>query len=497
MGAPLTVIQSIVDADASQLSVTNRVRGTVLHEVLGQGVSLMTTKYLLQACKDNSYGGILAKTDELGRTILHCIVLHAIKALHCPGTTWTVFRELVMSHPAAVRSADCDGNTPLLLLLLHQDTYRQNSMSEAHIFRMVKLMVSVCPEAATLCRKVQRHWPTQNAEDGTVGDGVPTPLTYGMLYGRSEETIGLLLDASCRAGSDPCMTLVSSYHEVPLHMAVSLRSSVSLLKRLVEQGPEAMLVSDIHNLTPLDWLWIRHTLDWTSSTPMNPVSPSTRRYLQNNFSELHNQASREEKTQVSTVLQETLWQRMRLLLSATAIAACNEPVYKRGEPWSMIHAACFVQCPLAMVRLALRRQGTQLLQQRDLRMGRLPLHYAASRKGYAVRIPVGAMSEGVQDIAEPSAVLELLDHFPEAARVADTNGQLPLHVAIDTAASTDGSSNWNVIQALLSQYPASLDRRDGKSKLFPFMQAAIGRRASVEDTFLLLLENPTLVGSAI
>jgi hypothetical protein len=208
---------------------------------------------------------------------------------------------------------DCDGNTPLLLLLLNQGTYHQHSISEDHILRMVKLMITVCPSVVTLCRKVQRHWPSQNREDGTVGDGVQTPLTYAMLYGRSEEIIGLLLDSSSRVGSDSCITLVSGYREVPLHMAMSLRSSILLLKRLVERGSQAMMVSDIHNLTPLDWLWIRHRLDWCnpSSTPFYPVSLSTRRYLANNFSQLHDQAWREEATQVSTILQETLWQRMR------------------------------------------------------------------------------------------------------------------------------------------------------------------------------------------
>lgn len=492
-GAPLTVIQSIVEANPSQLSVVHRRRGSIMHESLGQGASLKVIRYFLKAARDHSAIEVFSMKDELGRTVLHCLVLHAINAIGCPGTCWNIFQTVVLASPVAVRTMDCDGNTPLLLLLLHQDTHRQNSMHEAQIHRMVKLMLAACPGAATVCRKVQRHWPSQRCEAGTVGDGVPTPLTYAMLYGRSEETIELLLDASKRVGSDAGMTLVSRYHEVPLHMAASLRSSVSLLKMLVQRSPHSALVPDIHHLTPLDWLWIRHALDWCSST-LNPVSPSTRRYLEADFSQLHERASREETTQVSTILLETLWQRLRLVVPAAAVAGCKEPRFKQGEPWPMMHAICLTHTPLAMVRLVLRREGKKVLKKRDLRMGRLPLHYAATRSGYSARVPVGAMSERFQEISEPPAVLEILRESPKAARVADANGQLPLHIAIDTSGSLD-KPHFESIQGLLSEYPDSLERRDGKTKLFPWMQASIAKGICVETAFSLLLKNPTLLSS--
>jgi hypothetical protein len=496
-GAPLTVIQALVDAVPSQVAVVHRIRGTVLHDVLGQG-ALVTFRFLLLAVVEHASKELLCNTDDLGRTALHCLILHAMRALQCQGTTWKVFRELVLLYPPAVGSMDCDGNTPLLLILLNQDTYRQNSITEAHILRMVKLMVTVCPLAVTFCRTAERSWPNHSREDGTTGDGVAIPLTYAMLYGRSEAIIGLLLDASRKVGCASCMVLVSGYREVPLHLAVSLRSSISLLKRLVVEAPQAMTVRDMHNLTPLDWLWIRHALDWCnpSSTPLHPVSPSTRRYLAQNFSQLHDQASREEATQISTILQETLWQRMRLVLPASAMTSCDEPKYKQGEPWSMTHAACFVKCPLAMVRLAIRREGVSILRKRDLRMGRMPLHYAASRTGYTARIPVGPMSERIQNISEPSPLSEILNLCPAVAHIADSKCQLPLHIAIDTARKS-GVCDWDAMKTLVAQYPDSLERRDGRTKLFPFMQAAVENQTCLDIIFLLLLDNPTLAGSAV
>ena len=492
MGAPLTVIQSLVDAVPSQVAVVHRIRGSVLHDALGHG-TFKTFTYILLAVKQHASEELLCYTDDLGRTALHCLILHAMRAFHCPGTTWKVFRELVLAYPPAVGSMDCDGNTPLLLILLNQDTFRQNSMSEGHILRMVKLMVTVCPQAVTLCRTAKRVWPNHCREDGTIGDGVATPLTYAMLYGRSEAIIGLLLDASRKVGSDSCMMLVSGYREVPLHMALSLRSSISLLRMLVEEAPQAMMVRDIHNLTPLEWLWIRHALDWCnpSSTPLHPVSPSTRRFLPHNFCQLHDQASREDATQISTILQETLFQRMRIVLPAFAAALCDEPKYKQGEPWSVTHAACFVKCPLSMVRLALRREGVNMLRKRDLRMGRMPLHYAASRTGYAARIPVGPMSESIQKISEPSPLTEILSLCPEVAHITDSKWQLPLHIAIDTARKS-GICDWEAMKSILAQYPDSLERRDGRTKLFPFMQAAVENQTCLDIIFLLLLDNPAL-----
>ena len=183
-----------------------------------------------------------------------------------------------------------------------------------------------------------------------------------------------------------------------------------------------------------------------------------------------------------------------LVLPASAMTACDEPMHKHGEPWSTTHAACFVNCPIAMVRLALRREGSTALKKRALRMSRLPLHYAATRSGYRAIIPVGPISEGIQNISEQSAVLEILKMCPQAAHITYSNGQLPLHIAIDMTGAP-GICDWNSIQGLLSQYPDSLECPDGKTKLFPFMHAAVGKQACVDAIFLLLLLNPALLSS--
>ena len=153
---------------------------------------------------------------------------------------------------------------------------------------------------------------------------------------------------------------------------------------------------------------------------------------------------------------------------------------------------------------------------RDLRAGRYPLHYAAGRVGYVATFPVG-ISCGVQVLRETSPIHDILPLFPEACRATDGAGQLPLHITIDAfkknraatelsppatqqqasprsaaACDADETEEDKVLQLLLSHYPAALNQRDGKTKLFPWQQAAVGSGARLTTMYQLLRANPTL-----
>lgn len=195
--------------------------------------------------------------------------------------------------------------------------------------------------------------------------------------------------------------------------------------------------------------------------------------------------------------------------------------------WSLLHAACYVPCPLAMVRLVLAhtKHASDLehygqredvlydpLRCRDLRAGRYPLYYAAGRVGYTATYPVG-FSCGIKVLREPSPVHDILPLFPAACRATDGAGQLPLHVTIDafqqhrattltmTSLSSSSSGTFDevndeedkVIQSLLSHNPSALDMRDGCTKLYPWQQAAVGTGARLTMIYQLLRFNPTLL----
>lgn len=517
-GAPIGAIRALIEANVHQLSVFHKFSGSILHEALKHRAPYNVLRYLLQAVihyervhhsHEKDYLSLLGRQDQQQRNVLHNMVVRAMREIENDGDRdgmWILFRSLLLAYPPAIPVMDADGNTPLVLALLIPgfDDSVHSDKDEAYVFRMVQLMVTTCPTAATIARKVKHtHWKQDEdeTEDSphTTGDGAPTPLTYAILYGRLEGTIRLLLEAHHNVGVNACLTLVSGYREVPLHLAATMRSPMTMLRDLLEFEPYAARVKDMHNLTPLDWVWIRHVVDWCSETETavtEDVMPSTRRYLSSHYAGWHDLTSVEMKTSDDTdgkeALLNSLLDRMHLLLPAAARAAAKEPEYTRGEQWSLLHSACAVSCPLAVVRLACQNDPSSL---NTLHAGHLPLHYAASRTGYRATVPVGVSRE-VRTMVEPSPAMEVASKFVQATRVVDAHFQLPLHIAIDTVKRTNDDEA-TVVTELLRLYPDSLERRDGKTMLYPFLQAAKGPNASLNMTFMLLHKHPTLVSSGV
>jgi hypothetical protein len=53
-----------------------------------------------------------------------------------------------------------------------------------------------------------------------------------------------------------------------------------------------------------------------------------------------------------------------------------------------------------------------------------------------------------------------------------------------------------VFQALLRHYPGALERRDGRTGLLPFQQAAMGRGSSTTFVYALLRASPTSISTS-
>ena len=314
--APIGAIQSLLKADANQVTIFHKFSGSILHEALKHQAPYNVLLILLQVVihqervcheDDNDYLSLLARQDALGRTVLHHVVLRAIQEIREDGDSsgmWVLFRSVLLAYPPAVQVMDMDGNTPLVMALFiptHVNTVHSEE-DEAYVLRMVQLMVATWPSAATIARNVKKQWKARGNEKmssapPTIGDGAPIPLSYAILYGRSESTIQVLLQAHRNVDISVGLTLVSGYREVPLHLATSLRSPVTLLRDLVENAPSALAVQDMFHLTPLDWMWIRHVVDWCSTEPpFVTIMPSTRRYLSPHFAGWHDRTSEEINT---------------------------------------------------------------------------------------------------------------------------------------------------------------------------------------------------------
>jgi ankyrin repeat protein len=570
--APLQVIDQLLRANIAQVGVTHSATGSVLHDALKFRASDEALELLVKAVihydttiKARKCECILGVFDELGRTPLHYMVDRILRALdrgERSRQSWNILRLMVEAYPDAISVIDADGTTPLVLLLLipkFSSSGGQGNDLEDEVYSMVQLMLSLDPKAVQVSRRLPRPWhyhfAYDNQEPFGQGDGVPSPLSCALLHGRTIKTIQILLEANRKIGVQSCRLVVTHYHEVPLHIVVSMRCAPNLLEKLVQEDSMALGISDIYGLKPLDWIWIRHTLDWCSaSDPFAPITVSRRRYIHNHFLNWYRKVSNQylgvdrlmdespntEVRETSKRLKSDLLWRMSIVLPEMASLKWNEckTVMETDNDhefaptsFSLLHAAAFVPCPLAVVKLACDTYFGDL-RSRDDRMGRLPLHYAAARGGYTARYPMGA-SCNLHNVEEVSPLQTVMARFPEASRVTDARGQLALHIAIDyvkaekarannkdnvdslkeeddvqgsSCSSTTSSSSAAALKltkqpghqeigALLHFYPESLYRRDGITMLYPFQQAAEGSNGDLELAFMLLRHDPSLVQS--
>jgi hypothetical protein len=563
--APRQVIENLLRADWNQVGVTHMARGSLLHEAFKHQVPDDCLHGLIEAAiqyervsryhrDDSDPFQLLGHKDEIGRTALHYMVDRAVRALDMGDGSrsyWSSLLLLAQAYPYAAQEMDADGNTPLILLLLTPKFVSDSGglELEAELFRIVQLLVSVCPEAVAVSRHLPQPWHYQRQIETTGtsfvhGDGVPTPLSCALLHGRSSDTIDILLNANRKLGCMTCRTIVTHYREVPLHIAVSMRAPCRLISKLLQEEREVIGVGDIYGLIPLDWMWIRHVYDWFSSPSgdnLAPVMVSRRRHLANNFLVWHGRVSRqylgievdlEESKNIQVRewtrrLKEDLFQRMTTMLPAMA-AHCYKNSTESDrmdegiddgiqERWTLLHAACFVSCPLSMVKVALQSSSQEIVRSLDSIHGRLPLHFAAGRGGgYTATFPIGVACS-LHVVQEPSPVELVLSSFPSACQERDGYNQLPLHIAIDAAKeirrrgsqhpstvhpwanrnqeeNCDKSASFDEdVELLLRHYPDGLECQDGVTKLYPFMQAAEGKGSSLNTVYTLLRRNPMLV----
>jgi len=263
------------------------------------------------------------------------------------------------------------------------------------------------------------------------------------------------------------------------------------------------------------------------------------------------------------------WAKVTSLLQAAGVALIKNADYaslglnsdREVESISLLHIACSAPCtPLAIVRICAGLYPEQL-KIRD-QSGKLPLHHVACRI-FDPREFRNLMNEGTTEVSgnqniggnddvstssssfaednvsnETAKILKvILNASPsQAARTYDAERRLPLHCAIDTfvkatalcdITSVEKCKNvmdeketllnqirqnaryyflMSLIQPIIQTFPGALGRKDGRTGLYPFMQAgatATGTSITANDdsdetsttsfVYSLLRENPSLV----
>ena len=122
-----------------------------------------------------------------------------------------------------------------------------------------------------------------------------------------------------------------------------------------------------------------------------------------------------------------------------------------------LHAVASLPVPIPGLVSCFLSQGPDLALQRD-NLGLLPLHHA---------ILAGGISPSDGNLDDTEAVIEkLLSARPEAAGLPDSEGVLPLALALHC------KLDFSVLMLIIKAMPEVLRRKDNASKLYPFMLAA-------------------------
>jgi hypothetical protein len=157
--------------------------------------------------------------------------------------------------------------------------------------------------------------------------------------------------------------------------------------------------------------------------------------------------------------------------------------------------------------------------------GRVPLHYAVATvsEGFVVSDEHAPPPPTILNTNhQKKRMTRILDDWvfacqslmlkdANAAKTSDTDGRLPLHLALmvasdvgiktptqpvcieDTSNERKQCARWIVVQKLVDCYPESVELRDPVTGLFPFQLAAASGQVPLESVYVLLRRSPNLV----
>jgi len=270
--------------------------------------------------------------------------------------------------------------------------------------------------------------------------------------------------------------------DTPLHNACRCGAPIEVLEILLRAYPDAVNQRDYEGMTPLVRLWVRYFVILGNDVIQNFKGPND----------------------MTGELGEA-WSKTELLLRC----AYHGPLPPEGTdlpPFSVVHAAAAVDCPRPVVRIATIIYPHQVMEQD--KEGCTPLMVAAKSPIYKVRdlSDAGYMLEDqihgdvtpdydniLEDedtSGQPSVIDILLEASTQAARIRDSSGRLPVHLALKTG------KRWNQgVKELIRCYPEGLHVPGPSTKLVPFQLAAWGTKTDLNTLFECVREHPSMLSS--
>ena len=279
--------------------------------------------------------------------------------------------------------------------------------------------------------------------------------------------------------------------DTPLHTACRCGAPVDVLELLLRWNSNVVHLRDYEGLTPLLRLWVRYYVILGSEAIEAVSAPE----------------------QVNGILSEA-WNKTQLLLKTAYHGLVDLPP---GIAFYPVHAAAAVDCPRAVLRIAILLYPEQVeLKDNE---GNTPLSvainapiykvYDLSEDGYDMdRMYEYSDDEPEQDknnneafqsqqevtnvVNCPSVIEVILEKNSHLAKITNNEGRLPLCQAI-----LKGKSWKDGLKAIRDAYPDALSLQDNTTRLFPFMLAAASDVMNPNDNcidtiYRLLKANPEL-----
>mmetsp|Transcript_25809 Transcript_25809/g.40020 ORF Transcript_25809/g.40020 Transcript_25809/m.40020 type:complete len:460 (-) Transcript_25809:138-1517(-) len=254
--------------------------------------------------------------------------------------------------------------------------------------------------------------------------------------------------------------------ELPLHCAIRYNASIDNLFLLLDSNPSAIFVRDVDGKTPFSLLSLRKLNKFRNGETFG--------WQQHMYNVTFNQwaclilllkaADCLERgvdfdREISFVDRAGIWVQLR---ESFYLLPCNQDVwnaiknsiYSPKISWHELHTAVtiFNEISEEMFTLILCFSQGQVMKRN--RHGQLPLHIAASTSA--------------ESKSSLHVITSLLDCNADAASEADSNGKLPLDLALECGKAWDEG-----VAVIFEAYAKAVSIRDCSSSLFPFMIASV------------------------
>jgi ankyrin repeat protein len=279
------------------------------------------------------------------------------------------------------------------------------------------------------------------------------------------------------------------FGELPLfHVTDMGGGPLDIIKRLIRAYPDSLLRDGRKNLI-LDMVESGPVMYWDRLKPILALCPAAAlvrpKHSVNPIHRLwltvysHQKLDIDQVALMMTTGQDEFYLKAKdllLLLLKAGYHNTTSDELPGNVPFRALHAAAGLKVPNELISLLIRLFPGQL-REVDEEHGWTPLHVEAA-----------GPHKSRDKIDSPTGLEMLAQAYPDAARVLDRNGKLPLHLALEH------DKTWKFgVKELVEAEPLALRIAVGYSGMYPFELAASGRRADINTVYELLRANSAVI----